>query len=346
MPEHTLEGYQRAIRMGADVIEPDLVSTKDGHLIARHEPLLDDTTDVKQRLEFANKKSTKILDGDKITGFWASDFTLAEIKMLRAIQPRSDRSPEFNGRFDIPTLEEIIDLARREGFIRRRPVAIYPETKHPTFHFSLGLPLEDKLLSVLEDNGMNRADSPVFIQSFEPASLQYMRKKTRARLVQLIDADDVGLDGTLTYAAPYDKPYNYAVTGDPRGFGDLVKPQSLAEIAKYADGIGPWKRYIISVRSIDANGDGKADDVNGDGSVNDADRPALPPTNLIEQAHAAGLFVHAYTFRNEKGTLSATYSGNPVNEYIQYFLLGVDGVFSDFTDTAVQARQAAEGMVR
>lgn len=342
LPEHTLESYQRAIRAGADYIEPDLVSTKDGHLIARHEPLLDGTTDVARRPEFANKKATKLLDGVRTTGFWASDFTLAEIKMLRAIQPRADRSQEFNGRFEIPTFDEIIDLARREGFVRRRSVGLYPETKHPTFHYSLGLPLEDKLIATLEANGLNRADAPVFIQSFETANLQYLRKKTPVRLVQLIDADDVALDGSLTYAVPYDKPYNYAVIGDPRGFGDLVKPQSLADIAKYADGIGPWKRYIVSTRAADNNSDGRADDVNADGSADEADRQILPATTLIQQAHAAGLFVHAYTFRNEKGTLAGAYSGNPMNEYIQFFLLGVDGVFSDFPDTAIEARTQAE----
>ena len=346
LPEHTLESYQRAARLGADFVEPDLVMTKDGHLIARHEPLLDGTTDVATRPEYADRKTTKILDGVKTVGFYASDFTLYEIKRLRAIQPRGDRSAEFNGRYEIPTLEEIIESARREGFLRGRPVGIYPETKHPTFHFALGLPLEDKLVEVLDRYQLNRPDSPVIIQSFEPASLQYLRKKTAVRLVQLIDADDVANSGALTFAAPYDKPFNFAVSGDPRGFADMVTPKNLAEIARYADGIGPWKRFIVSVFSQDANLDGKADDVNGDGKVDESDRVALPPTNLITQAHAAGLFVHAYTFRNEKSTLALTYAGKPENEYIQFFMLGVDGVFSDFSDTAVEGRRLAETMVR
>ena len=346
LPEHTLQAYRRAVQMGADFIEPDLVATKDGHLIARHEPILDGTTDVASRPEFASKKTTKLLDGDRVTAFFASDFTLEEIKRLRAIQPRADRPASFNGQFEIPTLEEVIELARRETYIQGRQIGIYPETKHPTFHYALGLPLEYKLLQVLERYGLTGPDAPVIIQSFETANLQYLRTRTSVRLVQLIDADDVALDGKLTYAAPYDKPYNYAVTGDARGFADLVRPANLAEIAKYADGIGPWKRYIVSVRGTDANGDGRADDVNSDGRVDERDKTAMTPTNLVQLAHEAGLFVHPYTFRNEAGTLSGSYAGNPINEYIQFFQLGVDGVFSDFPDTAVAARTAASGMLQ
>ena len=345
LPEHTIEGYRRAIELGADFIEPDLVMTKDRVLIARHEPLLDGTTNVASIAKFANKKSTKMLDGIPTTGFFASDFTLKEIKELRAVQPNAARGQQYNGLYEIPTFEEILDLIDRTKWATRRQVGVYPETKHPTFHFALGLPLEDDILDALAKHGLKDANDPVFIQSFETANLQYLHTKTKIRLVQLIDADDVALDGSLTYAKPYDKPYNYAVTGDPRGFGDLVKPANLAEIAKYADGIGPWKRYIVSVKATDKNNDGKADDVNGDGSVNDADKSTLPPSSLIQQAHAAGLFVHAYTFRNEKGTLAGTYNGDPKKEFIQFFLLGVDGVFTDFTDTGIAARTAAEGML-
>jgi len=344
-PEHTLESYELAIEQGADFIEPDLVSTKDGHLIARHEPFLDGTTDVASRPEFANRKSTKLLDGVPVTGFFASDFTLAEIKQLRAIQPRADRPQEFNGRFQIPTFEEVVQLARRGGHERGRPVGIYPETKHPTFHFALGLPLEERLLDVLRKYRLNDEDAPVFIQSFETANLRFLRTQTNVKLVQLIGANDVKLDGSLGYAPPYGKPYDFAVVGDPRGFGDLIEPQSLADIAKYASGIGLWKRHIVSVRGADANGDGKADDVNGDGSVNDADKRTTAPTNLIDLAHKAGLLVHAYTFRNEKGTLGADYAGDPKNEYVQFYLMGVDGVFSDYPDTALAARKQARRML-
>lgn len=336
LPEHTLEAYQLAVEMGADYIEPDLepdlVSTKDGHLIARHEPNLTSTTDVATRLEFANRKTTKLIDGAAETGWFASDFTLEEIKQLRAIQPRAFRAQQYNGLFEVPTLKEIITLAKRESERHGRAIGIYPETKHPTYHFALGLPLEDKLLEALDEAGWNDRKAPVFIQSFETANLKYLRTKTKVRLVQLIDADDVGLNGQLTYAPPFDKPYNHAVTGDKRGFADLVTPQGLAEIAKYADGIGPWKRYIVSVRGTDANNDGKADD---------ADKKLTQATELVKNAHNAGLLVHPYTFRSESRFLSADYGGDPKKEYIQFYKLGVDGVFSDFPDTAIAARREA-----
>jgi glycerophosphoryl diester phosphodiesterase len=340
MPEHTLEAYARAIELGADFIEPDVVSTKDGVLIARHEPLLDGTTDVATRPEFASKRTTKTLDGIRTTGFYASDFTLAEIKRLRAIQPNAARSKEFDGQFLIPTLEQIIELAQSQSAARGRTIGIYPETKHPTFHFVNGVPLEDRLLQTLAKYGLTERSSAVIIQSFEVSNLRYLRSRTPVRLVQLIDADDVALDGMLTYAAPYDKPYDFAVAGDARGFGDLVTDAQLREIATYADGIGPWKRYIVTVRGTDANGDGRADDTNGDGAVNDADKRVVV-SDLVQRAHNAGLFVHAYTFRNEKNTLAADYNGNPEAEYIQFYQLGVDGIFTDFTDTAFAARQAA-----
>ncbi len=341
LPEHTIVSYRRAIEQGADFVEPDLVMTKDGVLIARHEPLLDGTTDVTSRNEFASKKSTKMLDGVETTGFYASDFTLQEIRQLRTIQPNGARPKDFDGFYLIPTLDEIITLVRHESQSRGRMIGIYPETKHPTFHYALGLPLEEELLRTLARNGWTEQYSPVIIQSFESANLRYLRTRTRVRLVQLIDANDVNLDGTLDFTAPYDKPYNNAVTGDPRRFPDLVQPTGLAEVKEYADGIGPWKRYIVSVRGADVNGDGNADDVNQDGLVNDTDKAAVPPTALIEAAHRAGLFVHAYTFRNETRTLAADYHGDPANEYVQYFLLGVDGVFSDFPDTAIMGRQRA-----
>lgn len=339
-PEHTIEGYRKAIELGADFIEPDLVSTKDGVLIARHEPLLDATTDVGSRTDFASRKTTKLLDGIRTTGFYASDFTLAEIKQLRAIQPNAARSKEFDRKFEIPTFEEILQLVQAEGASRGRFIGVYPETKHPTFHFVNGLPLEDKLVQILTRYGLTEKNSPVIIQSFEAANLKYLRSRTAVRLVQLIDADDVALDGKLTYAAPYDKPYDFAVAGDTRGFGDLITDAQLREIATYANGIGPWKRYIVTVRAVDANGDGRADDVNGDGAVNDADKRVVA-SDLVDRAHRAGLFVHAYTFRNERGQLAADYNANPEAEYMQFYALGVDGVFTDFTDTAYAARRSA-----
>lgn len=177
-PEHTLEGYKRAIELGADFVEPDLVSTKDGVLVARHEPLLDATTDVAQRPEFASRKSTKMLDGIKTTGWYAGDFTLAEIKKLRAIQPNGARSKEFDYKFEIPTFEEILRMVQAESAGRGRTIGVYPETKHPTFHFVNALPLEDKLLEILAKYNLTSRNSPVIIQSFEVANLKYLRTKT------------------------------------------------------------------------------------------------------------------------------------------------------------------------
>ena len=338
LPDHTLEGYQRAITLGADFIEPDLVATKDGELIARHEPNITNTTDVATRPEFAGRKTTKMVDGVAETGWFASDFTLAEIKTLRAVQPLAERDQSFNGKFQIPTLREVLDLAKSEGARINRTVGVYPETKHPTYHAGLNLALEDRLLAVLASYGYTTKASPVIVQSFEVANLKYLRTKTQVRLVQLVDADDVGPAGNITLAAPFDKPYDFAVAKDPRTFPDLLTPAGLAAIKTYADGIGPWKPYLISSKQVDANNDGKADDLNGDGVIDERDRVLLPPSDVVKNAHAAGLFVHAFTFRNEPRRLASDYKGDPKAEYRKFFELGVDGLFSDFSDTAVAAR--------
>jgi glycerophosphoryl diester phosphodiesterase len=310
-PEHTLAAYALAIEQGADYIEPDLVATRDGHLIARHDPLLDLTTDVAQHPEFAGRRTTKHLDGKPVTGFFASDFTLEEIKQLRAVQGNPARSKAFDGQYEIPTFEEILDLIERETRARGRPIGVYPETKHPAFHVSIGLPLEDRLLEALRRRNLDRADAPVFIQSFESANLQYLRSRTKVKLVQLLDDDVVQYDTTGTRVAAV-RPLHF---GDPRG---TVLARNLADIAKYADAVGPWKRHILR-------------EVGGE---------KLLQTNLIERAHAVGLRVHVFTFRNEPQTLAREYENDPIREYQQFFALGVDGVFSDFPDTAVAAREA------
>jgi glycerophosphoryl diester phosphodiesterase len=337
LPEHTLEAYALAIELGADYVEPDLVATKDGHLIARHEPMLGGTTNVSTLSQFANRKTTKVLDGLSTTDWFASDFTLAEIKQLRAIQPAADRDQSFNGRFEIPTFAEVLDLVRRKSAEEGRKVGVYPETKHPTFHQTLGLPLEDRLLDELQRAGMNRPDAPVFIQSFEVSNLQYLRTRTRVKLVQLIDGDSVGPDGIVTLAPPYDKPYDFAVRNDPRTYKDMLTPAGLREIATYADGIGPWKPYILGTKCIVGTTTPCAD-ANGDGSVDERDRVAIPPSNVIPDAHAAGLLVHPFTFRNEQYRLASDFKTNPVNEFVKFYELGVDGLFTDFTDTARVAR--------
>ena len=333
LPEHTLEGYALAIELGADYVEPDLVATKDGVLIARHEPNIVNTTDVADRPEFATRRRDATVDGAVENGFFASDFTLAEIKTLRAKQAFSERPQQFNAKFQIPTLDEIIELVKRKSREKERTVGIYPETKHPTYHKSLGLALEPRLLAALSRAGWNHRRAPVFIQSFEQGNLQALSKLTRVRLVQLIDADDVNPDGTLAFNPPYDRPYDWTASGKPellaRTFAYLTTDAGLKEVATYADGIGPWKRYIVST---------VPDPAAPAGSPGEAARKLLAPTDLVQRAHQAGLLVHPYTFRNEARRLPSDYAGNPVEEYLQFYKLGVDGLFSDFADTAVAAR--------
>ncbi|WP_229490541.1 glycerophosphodiester phosphodiesterase [Pseudoduganella namucuonensis] len=335
LPEETVEAYARAIEQGADAIEPDVISTKDGVLIARHDPNLAFSTDVAQHPEFAARKRTLNVDGEMQEGWFASDFTLAEIKTLGGVSTDAERPQEFNGRYKIATIQEVIDMIKKSG----RDIALYVETKNPTFHRQQGVPLEDRLLALLAAAGWSGRDAPVFVQSFEPGSLKYLRGKgSTLKLVQLIDADDVDLKtGALTYAAPYDRPYDWAQAGDKRLFSAMVSPAGLAEIKTYADGIGPWKRYIVSVKGT-VGADGKVADVNGDGKVNETDAATLPATTLVADAHKAGLFVHPYTFRNEPRRLAADYKGDPKAEYKQFYALGVDGLFSDFADTALAAR--------
>ena len=296
------------------------------------------TTNVKDLPQFASRKRKVMMDGVEDEGFFASDFTLAEIKQLRAVQPLAERDQRFNGMYEIPTIEEIIDFVKRKSREKGRVIGIYPETKHPTYHQSIGLPLEDRLLQILTRAGWNHRDAPVFIQSFEQANLKYLRSRTAIKLIQLIDADDVNLDGSLAFNPPSDRPYDWTVSGRKDLYSFLVTPQGLAEVRTYADGIGPWKYYLISTKGVDANNDGKPDDVNGDGNVDERDRTLLPHTNVVEDAHKAGLLVHLYTFRNEQRRLNSAFGGDPTREYIAFYQLGVDGVFSDFADTAVAAR--------
>lgn len=324
LPEHTLAAYDLAIQQGAKYIEPDLVLTKDGHFIARHEPMLGATTDVASRPEFAARKTIKVVDGVQTNDWFASDFTLAEIKTLRAIQPRASRDQSFNGLYEIPTLDEVIALAKQKG------VGIYPETKHPTFHKNLGLPMEDALVTTLHAAYGNNPNAPVYIQSFESANLQYLNTITNLKLVQLVDANDVNPDGSMDLVDPYRQPYDFIVAGDPRTFADLVTPAGLAFIASYANGVGPWKPYLL--KTVD---DGV--DRTGDGAVNGMDRLVVGSTGVIEAAHAAGLEIHTWTFRNDASLLGFS---DPQKEMEAYFLLGVDGVFTDFPDTGVSALAA------
>jgi glycerophosphoryl diester phosphodiesterase len=209
-----------------------------------------------------------------------------------------------------------------------RTIYIYPETKNPLYQRQLGRPLEEKLLAMLTQAGWNTPDAPVFVQSFDPASLKLMRKLgLKTKVVQLIDGTDIDYrSGKITYSTPDTaKPFSWVEAGDARTFAAMVTPAGLAEIKTYADGIGPWKFYILPARGLDAAG-------NAVTSLSEASNS--PPTTLIADAHRAGLFVHAYTFRDEGQYLTRTYKGDPQAEYRAYFSLGIDGVFTDFSTTA------------
>ena len=339
LPEQTLESYARAIELGADVIEMDLVSTKDGVLIARHDPNLAISTDVAKHARFASRKKTIQVDGETQTGWFSNDFTLAEIKTLGGISTDPERPQEFNGKFKVVTFQEIIDFAKAKSKETGRTIAIYPETKNPTYFRDLGMPMEDKVIAAINAAGWNSKTAPIYVQSFEPGSLKYMKSKgLNTRLIQLIDGDGIDMKtGAMTYAVPVDRPYEWTKAGDKRNFDVMVTPAGLAEIKTYADGIGPWKRYIVSVKGT-IGADGKPVDVNKDGKINDADATSTAPTTLIADAHKAGLFVHPFTFRNESRRLASDYNKDGKNEYAVYYKLGVDGVFTDFTDTALAAR--------
>jgi len=328
LPEHTLEAYAKAIQLGANFIEPDLVMTKDGVLIARHEPMLDGTTDVATKFG-VDRKSTRLVDGVSTTAYFASDFTLAEIKTLRAVQPRANRDQSFNGQFSIPTLDEIITLAKAQSLATGRTVGIYPEVKHGTFHDSLfgNKTFENKLVSTLHAAYGNSASAPVFIQSFEVGNLKYLNGQTDIRLVQLVDADDVNADGSMSLVDPYRQPYDVQLAGGTTTFADLVTPAGLAAIKTYADGVGPWKPYLVTTVA-----DGVDRDGNGQITIND--RRVDGSTGVIEAAHALGLVVHTWTFRNDA---SGYGFADPKAEMAYYMQLGVDGVFTDFTDTGVAA---------
>ncbi len=300
-PEHTLAAYELGARQGADYIEPDLVSSRDGHLVARHENEISGTTDVASRPEFAQREATKTIDGATATGWFVEDFTLAELKTLRAkerIPALRPHNAEHDGRHEIPTFQEIIDLAAALSEELGRPVGIYPETKHPAYHRSIGLPLEPGLVDALRRNGLDHADAKVFVQSFEVASLEALRAELSVPLVQLIGAN-----------AP----------------AELATPEGLRGIAEYADAVGPSKLHIVP---------------------RDAAGASRPPTSFVDDAHAARLLVHPYTFRSENTFLPAELRrgedpaahGDLVAELRQFFALGVEGVFSDFPDIASAAR--------
>jgi glycerophosphoryl diester phosphodiesterase len=282
-----------------------------------------------------------LVDGIETDDWFAGDFTIAEIRQLRARQQMKERDQSNNDKFLVPTLQEVIDLAKAESTRLGRTIGVYPETKHPTFHNAVGLPLEPSLVGVLNANGWTTKQAPVIIQSFEVSNLKFLRRLTNVRLVQLVDADDVDANGRIVLKAPSERPYDFVVTGDRRTFADLVTKEGLREIKTYADGVGPWKPYLIPSRQT-LGADGKPTDLNGDGRIDERDRVLLPPTSVVADAHAAGLFVHTWTFRNEGRRLASDFKGDAAAEYRAFYNLGVDGLFSDFPDTAFKARSGTQ----
>lgn len=323
-PEHTAIGFKKAIEDGADYIEPDLVMTKDGHLVVRHEPMLSGTTNVAEIPTFASLKTTRNIDGKAVEDWFVNDFTLAQIKQLKAKQARKDRPNTYDGKYGIPTFEEVIEIALNELKKTGKRIGIYPEMKHPYYHQQLGLDITKKTLEILEKYDMNTSEAPVFVQCFEVEPLQEINKVSTVKLVQLISCYDVATDGSLIYKTPkgdfisYVAPYDWHQKGDTRTYEFFTTKEGMDFVATYADGIGPWKPFIISYKT-----EGE-------------DKKLLPATDFVKLAHKNNLKVHPYTFRHEDKKWS---KGNPEAEYHLFFDAGVDGVFSDYTADAVKAVQ-------
>ncbi|MET9889981.1 glycerophosphodiester phosphodiesterase [Streptomyces sp. NPDC006465] len=315
-PEHTFGSYQLALDLGADVVEAgDLVPTKDGHLVCRHEPEIGGTTDVSAHPEFADRKTTKTLDGVATTGWFTEDFTLAELKTLRAVERIPANRPHntlYNGRWEIPTFEEVLRWQDEQTRKRGKQVWIYPETKHPTYFRKLGLGLEERVARLLRKYGKDKRDSPVILQSFEPSSIERLDKLVGNPLAVLLSAANT-------------RPWDFVEAGDPRTVADLVTPEGLKWIASFAQGIGPTLDLIIP---------------------KDAAGNLTQPTTLVADAHRAGLILHPYTMRNENPFLPASFRrgtaadayGDAFGAFKVYFETGIDGVFSDNADTALLAR--------
>jgi len=297
-PEHTIGAYRLAIEMGADFIEPDLVSTKDGVLVARHENEIGGTTDVASR--YPDRRATKTIDGVAVSGWFTEDFTVAELKILRARERLPFRSRAHDGQESIPTLSEILDLVDEESRRRGRRIGVYPETKHPTYFRSVGLPLEDALLAELARRGWTSREAPVFIQSFEVANLKALRSRTSLKLVQLIAAS----------GAPF------GAGEGPSSYAAMLTPDGLREVARYADGVGVEKSLVQPVNERGTLG---------------------PATTLVRDAHRAGLSVHVWTLRSDSNLLPAGYRHDAGAEWKRFAALGVDGIFGDFPDVGVAA---------
>ena len=315
-PEHTLASYDLAARMGADFIEPDLVSTRDHVLVARHENEISGTTDVAAHPEFAGRRATKVIDGNTMAGWFTEDFTLAELKTLRATERLPtvrQASTLYDGRFEIPTFAEVLALRERLARELHRVIGVYPETKHPTYFRSIGLDLEIPLAQQVRAAGLDTVTAPIFIQSFELTNLVDLRQHfgVSSRLVFLTSAGGA--------------PYDLASTGDPTTYADLTTAEGLHSLSGIVHGIGPEKDEIIP---------------------RGADGTLAQPTTLVADAHSAGLKVHPYTFRAENTFLSLDYRvgtdprahGRVIDEQVRFLRTGIDGLFTDQADIGVIAR--------
>lgn len=315
-PEHTLGSYALAITMGADYVEPDLVMTKDGHLVARHENEISQTTDVGQHPEFESRRRTQTVDGQELTGWFTEDFTLEELKTLRAVERIPEIRPgnaRMNGAFEIPTFQEIIKLVKSMQRSQCRVIGIYPEIKHSTHFQNLGLAMERPVVETFLAFNYWRSCDPVYIQSFEISNLKELKKITNLKLLQLFDEKSA-------------QPFDQVVRGSNLTYENMATAEGLKEVAKYASAVGPDKSYIIP-----------RDENNRLGAV----------TSFVEDAHAVDLKVHPYTFRAENSFLPKEFQsedpspaalGDLLGELNAYFAAGVDGLFADQPDKAVRAR--------
>lgn len=329
VPENTLESYRRAVEQGADYIEVDLISTRDGVLIARHDAELQRTTDVAAHPEFASRRRETFVDGSLQKGFFASDFTLQEIKSLQVVKSVANRADGDDSSIQVPTLDEILQLVHEESERTGRKIGLYVETKHPSYHRLLGLPLEDRLLAALKRAGLDQPTAHVFVESFEPSSLIYMHARSPLPMIQLVGMSGLDVDGHPMLKPPFDRPYDFTLAHDRRTYADLLTPHGLRDVARYAAGIGPEKSYLLPTRCA-------PNDANGcDGSH----RLSMAPTRIVADAHAAGLLVHPYTFHSDVRRLAPDQQNASLHEYQAFFDLGVDGVITDFPDTAVLARK-------
>lgn len=308
LPELTIEAFNLAVAQGADAIELDIVPTRDGVLVARHENELSATTNIASLSAFSDRRTRRTLEGVALDGWFIEDFTAAEIQSLRARQRFTFRDRRFDGQFSIPMLDDVLHWQSHLS----RPIQLLIEIKHPTHFQQIGLPVDQMLLQALSEHNLMRRDSGIVLMSFETRILQNLRSKSDLPLIQLLDATDA-------------RPYDWTAAGDPRTNADLIAPAGLADIASYADSIGPWKRLIVPTLLPDA-----------DGVAADAQHLA-PATSLITEAHAKDLFVCAWTFRDEPQFLPAEYAGNPLLEYAHFARLGLDGFTTDFPSTARQA---------